>query len=185
MVSGRGQNPVFKGVHGILATASASWGLRANADTPEDAAKARSFVPRVSACSAPNICSTAPVRLNRCSNCEDDSRGQRRGNPRKAAVDELFPHVKADIQATLEAMDGFPGDDPPARSAVAPVAAHSGGRCRRLAESLNISLEELAKRAEGLHEVNPMMGHRGVRLGVTYPEAQPNISAPSSKRRRS
>jgi pyruvate,orthophosphate dikinase len=39
-----------------------------------------------------------------------------------------------------------------------------------LAKDLNISMEELSKRADGLHESNPMMGHRGVRLGITYPE---------------
>ena len=43
-------------------------------------------------------------------------------------------------------------------------------KLEQLANDLNITMEELSKRAEGLHESNPMMGHRGVRLGVTYPE---------------
>src|SRR5262249_7303117 len=89
---------------------------------------------------------------------------------RKAAVDELFQHVKADIQATLEAMEGLPVTirllDPPLHEF---VPTQEDER-RRLADSLHISLDDLARRAEALHEVNPMMGHRGVRLGVTYPE---------------
>jgi pyruvate, orthophosphate dikinase len=67
-------------------------------------------------------------------------------------------------------MDGLPVVvrllDPPLHEFV-PQSDEERGR---LAGALNISLEELTKRAEALHEVNPMMGHRGVRLGVTYPE---------------
>jgi pyruvate,orthophosphate dikinase len=89
---------------------------------------------------------------------------------RQSALDELFPHVKKDIQATLEAMGGLPVTirllDPPLHEFV----PQNDEERQRLASSLGISLEELAKRAEALHEVNPMMGHRGVRLGVTYPE---------------
>lgn len=89
---------------------------------------------------------------------------------RKRAVDELFPHVKNDIKGTLEAMEGFPVTirllDPPLHEFV----PHQAEQRENLAKSLNISMEELEKRADGLAESNPMMGHRGVRLGVTYPE---------------
>jgi pyruvate,orthophosphate dikinase len=89
---------------------------------------------------------------------------------RKAALDELFPHVKSDTKATLEAMDGLPVTvrllDPPLHEFV----PQNEDERRRLADSLGISVEQLAQRADTLHEVNPMMGHRGVRLGVTYPE---------------
>jgi len=89
---------------------------------------------------------------------------------RKKALAELFPHVKKDIKGTLKAMDGFPVVirllDPPLHEFV----PRSQDKLNELAKDLNISIEELNKRAENLHESNPMMGHRGVRLGVTYPE---------------
>jgi pyruvate,orthophosphate dikinase len=89
---------------------------------------------------------------------------------RKAALDELFEHVKADFKATLEAMEGLPVTirllDPPLHEFV----PQNEEERNRLAESLSISVDELTKRAEDLLEVNPMMGHRGVRLGITYPE---------------
>jgi pyruvate,orthophosphate dikinase len=89
---------------------------------------------------------------------------------RKKAVDELFPFVKKDIKGTLEAMDGYPVVvrllDPPLHEFIPREEAKQ----EQLAKELNISIEEFKKRAEGLHESNPMMGHRGVRLGVTYPE---------------
>jgi len=89
---------------------------------------------------------------------------------RRSALDELFPFVKKDIKATLEAMDGFPVTirllDPPLHEFV----PHSEDRLKALAEELGVDMGELNKRAEGLRENNPMLGHRGVRLGITYPE---------------
>jgi pyruvate,orthophosphate dikinase len=78
--------------------------------------------------------------------------------------------VKRDIKATLEAMEGLPVTirllDPPLHEFV----PQSQAKQAELAQSLGISAEEVQKRGEQLHESNPMMGHRGVRLGVTYPE---------------
>jgi pyruvate, orthophosphate dikinase len=89
---------------------------------------------------------------------------------RKVALNELFPFVKKDIKATLDAMNGLPVTfrllDPPLHEFV-PQAAEKQAE---LAKALGISVEAVAKRGEALHESNPMMGHRGVRLGVTYPE---------------
>jgi len=89
---------------------------------------------------------------------------------RQLALDELFPFVKKDIKGTIAAMDGFPVVirllDPPLHEFVPREVA----KLEQLAKDLNIDMKELTKRAEGLHESNPMMGHRGVRLGVTYPE---------------
>jgi pyruvate,orthophosphate dikinase len=89
---------------------------------------------------------------------------------RRAALDELFGHVKAVVKGTLEAMDGLPVTirllDPPLHEFV-PKAADKQAA---LAAALGVSVEDVLKRAEDLHESNPMMGHRGVRLGVTYPE---------------
>jgi len=89
---------------------------------------------------------------------------------RKVALDELFPHVKKSIKGTLEAMEGLPVTirllDPPLHEFV----PQSEEKQRDLAASIGITLEDVQKRGESLHESNPMMGHRGVRLGVTYPE---------------
>jgi pyruvate, orthophosphate dikinase len=89
---------------------------------------------------------------------------------RQKALDELFPFAKKDIKGTIAAMDGFPVVirllDPPLHEFVPREQA----KLEQLAKDLNIDMKELAKRAEGLHESNPMMGHRGVRLGITYPE---------------
>ncbi len=89
---------------------------------------------------------------------------------RKAALDELFPFVKKDIKATMEALNGLPITirllDPPLHEFV----PHSADKLEALGKELKVDMEELNKRAEALRENNPMLGHRGVRLGVTYPE---------------
>jgi len=89
---------------------------------------------------------------------------------RKKAVDELFEFVKRDIKGTLEAMDGLPVTirllDPPLHEFVPQQPAAQA----ELAKALGITVEEIQRRGAQLHETNPMMGHRGVRLGITYPE---------------
>ena len=89
---------------------------------------------------------------------------------RVAALKELEKFVKTDIKATLTAMKGLPVTirllDPPLHEFVPSEPA----KRKELADALGIKVSEIAKRAEALHETNPMMGHRGVRLGITYPE---------------
>jgi pyruvate,orthophosphate dikinase len=89
---------------------------------------------------------------------------------RRLALNELFAFVKKDIKATLLAMDTLPVTfrllDPPLHEFV----PQSAEKQAELAKALGITAEAIAKRGEALHENNPMMGHRGVRLGVTYPE---------------
>jgi pyruvate,orthophosphate dikinase len=89
---------------------------------------------------------------------------------RKAALTELYPFVKKSIKGTLEAMDGLPVTirllDPPLHEFVPQDPAKQ----KELADALGIKPEDVKKRGEALHETNPMMGHRGVRLGITYPE---------------
>ncbi len=89
---------------------------------------------------------------------------------RRKALDELFMFSKQNMKETLEAMDGLPVTfrllDPPLHEFV-PQGAE---KQEELAKALGIRKEDVAKRGEALHESNPMMGHRGVRLGVTYPE---------------
>lgn len=89
---------------------------------------------------------------------------------RRKALNELFKYVKKDMKATLEAMDGLPVTfrllDPPLHEFV----PQSPDKQAELAKALGIRKSDVAKRGEALHESNPMMGHRGVRLGITYPE---------------
>ncbi|MGD8440324.1 MAG: pyruvate, phosphate dikinase, partial [Holophagae bacterium] len=89
---------------------------------------------------------------------------------RRAILDELFPFVKRDMKATLEVMGERPVTfrllDPPLHEFVPQNDAERA----ELADALGISADELNRRADELHELNPMMGHRGVRLGVTFPE---------------
>ena len=86
------------------------------------------------------------------------------------ALAELEPYVKEATKATMKGMDGhsvtFRLLDPPLHEFV----PQAPDKQKELADAFNISVEDVRKRGEGLHEVNPMMGHRGVRLGVTYPE---------------
>jgi pyruvate,orthophosphate dikinase len=89
---------------------------------------------------------------------------------RKAAVAELFPYIKESVKSTMEALNGLPIIirllDPPLHEFV----PHSEDKLAALGKELGVDQTELAKRAEGLRENNPMLGHRGVRLGITYPE---------------
>jgi pyruvate,orthophosphate dikinase len=144
-------------------------GVRTNADTPDDAQKARQFgAEGIGLFRTEHMFygkgSDEPLFLLRkmiISKTPEE---------RSKALDELFPYVKKDIKGTLEAMDGFPVVirllDPPLHEFV----PREKVKLEQLAGELGINMEELSRRAEALHESNPMMGHRGVRLGVTYPE---------------
>ena len=89
---------------------------------------------------------------------------------RRVALDSLFPFMKNDIKETLRAMKGLPVTirlmDPPLHEFI----PHDAKRQKKLANALGINAEELERRSEALKESNPMMGHRGVRLGITHPE---------------
>jgi len=89
---------------------------------------------------------------------------------RRNALEELAPFVKDDIKKTLEIMDNLPVTfrllDPPLHEFV----PHSPENQEKIASALNIDAKTVKRRSEVLQENNPMMGHRGVRLGVTYPE---------------
>ncbi|MDD5501390.1 MAG: PEP-utilizing enzyme, partial [Candidatus Omnitrophica bacterium] len=144
-------------------------GIRTNADTPEDAKKARQFgAEGIGLFRTEHMFygknSDQPLFLLRkmiVSKTQEE---------RQNALDELFPFVKKDIKGTIAAMDGFPVVirllDPPLHEFV----PREQSKLEQLAKELGIDMQELAKRAEDLHESNPMMGHRGVRLGITYPE---------------
>jgi len=144
-------------------------GVRTNADTPADAANARKFGAEGIGLFRTEhmfygVGSDEPLFVLRkmiLSSTPEE---------RKKAVDELFPFVKRDIKDTLDAMDGLPVTirllDPPLHEF---VPQHEAAQAE-LAEALGITVADVRRRGEQLHETNPMMGHRGVRLGITYPE---------------
>ncbi len=144
-------------------------GVRANADNPEDAKIARNF-------GAEGIGLFRTEHMFYGKNSEKPLFALRKmilsttPEERLKAVKELFHFVKKDIKGTLTAMEGLPVTfrllDPPLHEFV-PSAREAR---QELAKALGIKLTDIARRAEGLHETNPMMGHRGVRLGITYPE---------------
>jgi len=162
------ENPRFKEFM-TLVDKYRKMGVRTNADTPDDAKVARDF-------------GAEGIGLFRT---EHMFYSKEAGQPlfllrkmilsateaeRREALDELFGYVKKDMKATLEAMDGLPVTfrllDPPLHEFV----PQSEDKQEELAKALGIPLEDVKKRGEALHESNPMMGHRGVRLGITYPE---------------
>lgn len=143
--------------------------VRTNADTPEDAMKARAFgAEGIGLFRTEHMFygkdSETPLFLLRKMILADTT------EQRVAALNELFPYVKENIKGTLKAMDGYPVTirtlDPPLHEFV----PNREDERQKLADSLNLSMEKLAERADSLHENNPMLGHRGVRLGITYPE---------------
>ncbi len=144
-------------------------GVRANADTPHDAMIARKFgAEGIGLFRTEHMFygegSDEPLFLLRkmiMSQLKSE---------RQAALAELAPYMKEDVKSTLEVMDGLPVTirllDPPLHEFV----PQSRVGQERLANVLGISVEEVRRRGEALHENNPMMGHRGVRLGITHPE---------------
>ncbi|MFZ4400230.1 MAG: pyruvate, phosphate dikinase [Bacteroidales bacterium] len=144
-------------------------GVRTNADTPADASIARSFgaegigLFRTEHMFYGKGTEKALFLLRKMILSEGEAE-------RRIALDELSTFVKRDYKGTLEAMDTLPVTfrllDPPLHEFVPQGAENQA----ELANALGISADAIAKRGEALHESNPMMGHRGVRLGITYPE---------------
>ena len=162
------ENPRFQEFMKIV-DKQRTMGVRTNADTPEDAKVARAYgAEGIGLFRTEHMFygkgSDEPLFVLRkmiLSNTKEE---------RQAAVNELFPFVKKSIKATLEAMIGLPVTirllDPPLHEFV----PQDKEAVSQLAEALKIKPSDIKKRGELLHEVNPMMGHRGIRLGITYPE---------------
>lgn len=89
---------------------------------------------------------------------------------RRSALNDLFIYVKKDVKDTMQVMKGLPVTirllDPPLHEFV----PHDKEKLQQLSKELGISMSLLRRRVLALHENNPMLGHRGVRLGVSYPE---------------
>ena len=143
-------------------------GVRTNADTPEDAQRALSFgaegigLFRIEHMFYGKNAETPLAKLRKMILSKTD-------DERRAALNELEPYIKASVKSTLKVMDGKPVTfrllDPPLHEFV----PQTHDKKEELAQELGISEGEIEKRGESLHEVNPMMGHRGVRLHITYP----------------
>ncbi len=143
-------------------------GVRTNADTPEDAKKALSFgaegigLFRIEHMFYGANSELPLAKLRKMILCDTYEE-------RKSALAELEPFIKAAVKSTMKIMDGKPVVfrllDPPLHEFV----PKSEDKKEELANELGVSVSEIEKRGEALHEVNPMMGHRGVRLHMSYP----------------
>jgi pyruvate,orthophosphate dikinase len=149
-------------------------GVRTNADTPQDARKALEF-----GAEGIGLCRTEHMFFNDFEFPEKSHERQRaiqemivaeNKEARVKALDKLLPFQRRDFIGIFKAMDGLPVTirliDPPLHEFV----PHDREKQAELAKELGIPVETVARRVEQLHEANPMLGHRGCRLAITYPE---------------
>jgi pyruvate,orthophosphate dikinase len=141
-------------------------GIRTNADTPHDAAVARNFGAQgIGLCRTEHMFFEGDrIKAVREMILADNLEG------RKKALAKLLPMQREDFYGILKAMEGYGVTirllDPPLHEFV----PHEEASQREMAEELGISIEAVKAKVESLHEFNPMLGHRGCRLGITYPE---------------
>jgi pyruvate, orthophosphate dikinase len=140
--------------------------VRANAETPADCRMARQFgAEGVGLCRTEHMFFEAGrISAVRQMILAEDEAG------RRAALDKLLPEQRADFRAIFEVMAGLPVTirllDPPLHE----FLPQGDGEFEELAQAIGIGAETLKRRAGELHEMNPMLGHRGCRLGITFPE---------------
>jgi len=149
-------------------------GVRTNADTPVDARAARNM-----GAQGIGLCRTEHMFFKDFEQPEKSVERQDAiqemiladtSEARRKALAKLLPFQRRDFIGIFEAMDGFPVTirllDPPLHEFV----PHDPAKQAELAKKMGISAEAVARRVEQLHEANPMLGHRGCRLSITYPE---------------
>ncbi len=140
--------------------------VRTNADTPHDAAVARAFGAKGIGLTRTEhmFFDDQKIIAMREMILAKDSAG------REKALAKLLPYQKADFKGILEAMDGLPVNirllDPPLHEFV----PHDLKGQEQMAKEMGVSVEEIQTRVAQLAENNPMLGHRGCRLGITFPE---------------
>ncbi len=162
------ENPLFQQFMALV-DKYRKMGVRTNADNPEDAQNAVNF-------GAEGIGLFRIEHMFYGKNSEEPLAKLRNmilantTEERKAALAELEPYIKNAAKGTLKVLNGKPLTfrlmDPPLHEFV----PHTEEKQRALAKERGISFEEIKKRIDALNEVNPMMGLRGVRLGIVYPE---------------
>ena len=149
-----------------LAGKYATMKVRANADTPKDAEQAFAFgAEGIGLCRTEHMFFEGDrIKAVREMILADDEAG------RRVALAKLLPIQRGDFEGLFKAMKGYPVIvrllDPPLHE----FAPNTAKEQQEMADELNIPVEKVAARVESLHEVNPMLGHRGCRLGNTYPE---------------
>ncbi|HDP68676.1 MAG TPA: pyruvate, phosphate dikinase [Candidatus Marinimicrobia bacterium] len=140
--------------------------VRTNADTPQDSQVARNFGARGIGLTRTEhmFFEGDRIKVMREMILADDEKGRRK------ALEKLLPMQRSDFEGIFEAMDGLPVTirllDPPLHEFV----PHEEANQKEMAEELGVSVEEVKQKVESLAEFNPMLGHRGCRLGITYPE---------------
>ena len=162
------QAPTYRAFFTLMEWADATRRLkvRANADTPQDARIARGFgAEGIGLCRTEHMFFEGDrITAMREMIVARDESGRRR------ALARLLPMQRADFEGIFEAMNGLPVTirllDPPLHE----FLPHGGEESKLLARTLGVSRAELSRIVEGLRETNPMLGHRGCRLGITYPE---------------
>ena len=140
--------------------------VRANAETPKDAQQARDF-------GAQGIGLARTEHMFFDADRIPDMRAMilsETEEGRRAALARLLPYQKQDFKALFKIMDGLPVNvrllDPPLHE----FLPHTDAEMQELANKMGMTLEKVKQRAASLHEANPMLGHRGCRLPITYPE---------------
>ena len=150
----------------VWADAGRRMKVRANAETPLDAQTAHDFgAEGIGLCRTEHMFfDAARITAVRQMILADDEKG------RRVALDKLLPEQRKDFAAIFEVMAGLPVTirllDPPLHE----FLPHQESEFAEVAEAAGVGVELLKQRASELHEFNPMLGHRGCRLGVTYPE---------------
>ncbi|MBO5705318.1 MAG: pyruvate, phosphate dikinase, partial [Alphaproteobacteria bacterium] len=140
--------------------------VKANAETPKDAKQARDFGAEGIGLARTEHMFFDPSRIQdmREMILAEDEAG------RRAALAKLLPYQKADFVELFKIMDGLPVTirliDPPLHE----FLPHTDAEIEDLAKHIGKTVEFIKQRAEQLHEQNPMLGHRGCRLAITYPE---------------
>ncbi len=140
--------------------------VRTNADTPKDSAIARGFGAKgIGLCRTEHMFFEGDrIKAVREMILADDEKGRRK------ALKKLLPIQRQDFEGIFTAMNGLPVTirllDPPLHEFV----PHDEKSQEEMAKELGIPASEVKKKVESLSEVNPMLGHRGCRLGITYPE---------------
>ncbi len=162
-------NPGMSGDFGKimdLAEKHTRMSVRTNADTPHDAQVARGFGAKGIGLTRTEHMFFEGERIKAMREMILASDVE----SRRKALAKLLPYQRSDFEGILEAMEGYGVTirllDPPLHEFV----PHEEPQQIELAEDLGITLEEIRHKVDSLHEFNPMLGHRGCRLGITYPE---------------